>query len=173
MDRLANGVNTSGFHYQYVGLLCLSNRVIVPDDAELRNDILSQAHRSQLTVHRRSMKMYKDLRSRFWWKRMKRSVYQFVSKCLVCQQVKAEHQKPDFIPYSRDYSFDRMTYLYIQEIVQLHGIPLSIDSDRDPRFISWFWDSFQQDQLPLIEFPYNNSYHRSIDIAPFEALYGR
>ena len=31
------------------------------------------------------------------------------------------------------------------------------------------WDSF----LPLAEFSYNNSYHSSIDMAPFEALYGR
>ncbi|CAN0913323.1 hypothetical protein LINGRAHAP2_LOCUS27854 [Linum grandiflorum] len=27
--------------------------------------------------------------------------------------------------------------------------------------------------LPLVEFAYNNSYHNSIDVAPFEALYGR
>ena len=31
------------------------------------------------------------------------------------------------------------------------------------------WD----DNLPLIEFSYNNSYHSSIGMAPFEALYGR
>ena len=31
------------------------------------------------------------------------------------------------------------------------------------------WDKF----LPLCEFFYNNSYHSSIDMAPFEALYGR
>ena len=31
------------------------------------------------------------------------------------------------------------------------------------------WDNF----LPLAEFSYNNSYHSSIDITPFEALYGR
>ena len=31
------------------------------------------------------------------------------------------------------------------------------------------WDS----HLPLIEFSYNNSYHSSINMAPFEALYGR
>ena len=30
------------------------------------------------------------------------------------------------------------------------------------------WDKF----LPLAEFSYNNSYHSSIDMAPFEALYG-
>ena len=31
------------------------------------------------------------------------------------------------------------------------------------------WDTY----LPLIEFTYNNSYHSSIGMAPFEALYGR
>ena len=31
------------------------------------------------------------------------------------------------------------------------------------------WDNF----LPLAEFSYNNSYHSSIDMAPFEALYRR
>ncbi|XP_073057197.1 uncharacterized protein [Primulina eburnea] len=29
------------------------------------------------------------------------------------------------------------------------------------------------EQLPLIEFAYNNSYHSSIEMAPYEALYGR
>ena len=31
------------------------------------------------------------------------------------------------------------------------------------------WD----EQLPLIKFAYNNSYHSSIDMATYEALYGR
>ena len=31
------------------------------------------------------------------------------------------------------------------------------------------WD----EHLPLIEFAYNNSYHSSIEMAPYEALYGR
>ena len=29
------------------------------------------------------------------------------------------------------------------------------------------------DHLPLVEFTYNNSYHSSIEMAPYEALYGR
>ena len=31
------------------------------------------------------------------------------------------------------------------------------------------WDKY----LPLMDFAYNNSYHTSIKMAPFEALYGR
>ena len=34
--------------------------------------------------------------------------------------------------------------LYIQEIIRLHGVPVSIISDLDPRFTANFWKSFQQ-----------------------------
>jgi len=106
--------------------------------------------------------------------------------------------------------------LYLKEIVRLPGIPVSIVSDRDTKFVSKFWQGFpsslgtelctstgfhpQTDgqsertiqtledmlracaleypgrwdhNLPLVEFTYNNSYHSSIGMAPYEALYGR
>ena len=106
--------------------------------------------------------------------------------------------------------------MYITEIVSIHGVPLSIVSDRDGRFTSNFWKSLQkslgsklklstayhpqtdcqsertiqtledmlracvidfkgswESHLPLIEFSYNNSYHASIQAAPYEVLYGR
>ena len=34
---------------------------------------------------------------------------------------------------------DQLAELYVDEIVQLHGVPLSIVSDRDPRFTLRFW----------------------------------
>ena len=37
---------------------------------------------------------YRDLRQNFWWRNMKRSIGNFVERCLTCQQVKAEHQRP-------------------------------------------------------------------------------
>ena len=39
-----------------------------------------------------------------------------------------------FVPVRMDYSMDRLAELYVDEIVRLHGVPLSIVSDRDPRF---------------------------------------
>lgn len=44
-----------------------------------------------------------------------------------------------FIPVQTDYSLDKLANLYITEIVRLHGVPLSIISDRDLRFTSSFW----------------------------------
>ncbi|KAJ9547079.1 LOW QUALITY PROTEIN: hypothetical protein OSB04_019622 [Centaurea solstitialis] len=122
----------------------------------------------------------------------------------------------NFLTMKETYTMERLVKLYIAEVVRLHGIPLSIVSDRDARFTSTFWQSFQrelgtwvslstayhpqtdgqsewtiqtledmlracvldfggswEEQLPLIEFAYNNSYHASIEAAPYEILYGR
>ncbi|KAL0332911.1 UNVERIFIED_CONTAM: Transposon Tf2-12 polyprotein [Sesamum calycinum] len=121
-----------------------------------------------------------------------------------------------FLPIRLGDSLDKLAELYVSEIVKLHGVPVSIVSDRDPRFTSRFWGSLQgalgtklhfstafhpqtdgqsertiqtledmmracimefkgnwDDHLPLMEFAYNNSFHSSIDMAPYEALYGR
>ena len=48
-----------------------------------------------------------------------------------------------FIPVRIDYSLDRLAELYVDEIVRLHGVPLSIVSDRDLRFTSRFWKELQ------------------------------
>ena len=48
-----------------------------------------------------------------------------------------------FIPVRIDYSMDKLAELYVDEIVRLHGVPLSIVSDRDSRFTSKFWKELQ------------------------------
>ena len=48
-----------------------------------------------------------------------------------------------FIPVRIHYSMDRLVELYVREIVRLHGVPLSIVSDRDPHFTSRFWKELQ------------------------------
>ncbi|KAL4559834.1 hypothetical protein LXL04_031980 [Taraxacum kok-saghyz] len=121
-----------------------------------------------------------------------------------------------FLPIRENFKVEKLARLYINEIVSRHGIPLSIISDRDGRFLSRFWQSLQaamgtrlnlstayhpqsdgqsertiqtledmlracaldfggnwDSHLPLVEFSYNNSYHSSIAMPPFEALYGR
>ena len=58
---------------------------------------------------------------------------------IVDRLIKSAH----FIPARIDYSMDRLAELYVDEIVQLHGVPLSIVSNRDPRFTSRFWKELQ------------------------------
>nr|GFA35715.1 reverse transcriptase [Tanacetum cinerariifolium] len=48
---------------------------------------------SLFSIHSGSTKMYHDLKQHFWWSGMKRAVATFVSRCLICQQVKIEHQR--------------------------------------------------------------------------------
>nr|GFC83946.1 reverse transcriptase domain-containing protein [Tanacetum cinerariifolium] len=49
-----------------------------------------------------------------------------------------------FLPMREDDSMDKLTKLYLKEVVTRHRIPVSIISDRDPRFASNFWIAFQK-----------------------------
>ena len=49
-----------------------------------------------------------------------------------------------FLPMKINFSMDRLTYLYIKEVVRMHGVPVSIVSDKDPRFTSRFWHRLQK-----------------------------
>ncbi|KAI3715416.1 hypothetical protein L6452_22398 [Arctium lappa] len=244
------------------GVRYFKNKVWIPKVDDLRTIILEEAHKSKYSVHPGADKMYKGLKECYWWPGMKKDIAEFVSKCLTCAKVKAEHQKPSgllqqpeipqwkwdqvsmdfitklprtgkgndaiwvivdrltksahFLPIREDFKIERLAQLYIDEIVSRHGVPLSIISDRDSRFTSRFWQAFQKalgtrldlstayhpqtdgqtkrtiqtledmlracaidfggswdKHLPLVEFSYNNSYHTSIQCAPYEALYGR
>ena len=61
---------------------------------ELKKEIIEEAHSSAYVMHPRSTKMYHTLREHYWWRGMKKDVAEFVSRCLICQQVKVEHQRP-------------------------------------------------------------------------------
>ena len=76
------------------GVLRIGDRLCVPTVGDLKERILGEAHKTAYTIHPRATKMYQDLKELYWWKGMKRDVADFVAKCLTCQQVKAEHQKP-------------------------------------------------------------------------------
>ena len=244
------------------GMLLFQGRVCVPAVTPIRELILQEAHSSSYAMHPGSTKMYRTLRPNYWWKGMKKDIAEFVSQCLVCQQVKAEHQSPagrmqplfipewkwdhitmdfvvglprtrsgrdavwvivdrltksaHFLAINMSFSLDQLAKIYVNEVVSRHGVPMPIVSDRDPRFTSRFWKQLQRalgtklsfstafhpqtdgqseriiqtledmlrayvieftgswdEHLPLIEFTYNNSYHSSIEMAPYEALYGR
>ena len=49
-----------------------------------------------------------------------------------------------FLAVRMTFTLERFYRLYIREIVRLHGVPVTIVSDRDPRFIAHFWKSLQK-----------------------------
>ncbi|XP_073294633.1 uncharacterized protein [Primulina huaijiensis] len=75
------------------GILWMKGRMCVPDTDNLRREVMTEAHKSKFSIHPGSTKMYRDLKKNFWWNGMRRDEAEFVSKCLVCQQVKTEYQR--------------------------------------------------------------------------------
>ena len=93
VSQIRNGKEIA-FTVNEDGVLYYKDRVCVPDDNDLRKAILEEAYSGSFTIHPGSTKMYQDLKMSFWWSGMKRDISEFVTKCLVCQRVKAEHQVP-------------------------------------------------------------------------------
>ena len=48
-----------------------------------------------------------------------------------------------FLPVNVEDSLEKLAQLYVDEIMRLHGVPVSIVLDQDPRFTSRFWPSLQ------------------------------
>ncbi|GJW84159.1 putative reverse transcriptase domain-containing protein [Tanacetum coccineum] len=76
------------------GTLYYVDRIWVPLKGEVRTLILDEAHKLKYSVHPGANKMYHDLRDRYWCPGMKKDIAEYVSKCLTCLKVKAEHQRP-------------------------------------------------------------------------------
>ena len=49
-----------------------------------------------------------------------------------------------FLAVRMTFTLEEFCRLYIREIVRLHGVSVSVVSDRDPRFTAHFWKSFQR-----------------------------
>ncbi|XP_070022880.1 uncharacterized protein [Nicotiana sylvestris] len=74
--------------------LRLQGRLCVPNVDGMRETILEDAHSLRYSIHPGVTKMYCNLRKHYWWRRMKKDIVEYVARCLNCQQVKYEHQRP-------------------------------------------------------------------------------
>jgi hypothetical protein len=68
--------------------------LFVPQNSQVKMDILREGHQTPYIVHPGETKMYRDLKQNFWWKRIKFDIGKYVVACGVCQMVKAEHKRP-------------------------------------------------------------------------------
>ena len=50
----------------------------------------------------------------------------------------------NFLVVQMTFTLEEFCRLYIREIFRLHGVPVFIVSDRDPRFTAHCWKSFQK-----------------------------
>ncbi|KAL5574698.1 hypothetical protein UlMin_016397 [Ulmus minor] len=130
-ERVLEGKETE-FSVSTDGILHYKGRLCIPDDAEIKEQLLSEAHATPYSVHPGATKMYQDLKERFWWSGMKKEVAEYVAK--FDRLTKSAH----FISIKTTFSLEQLADLYVQEIVRLHGVPKSIVSDRDARFTSKF-----------------------------------
>ncbi|KAI3827852.1 hypothetical protein L1987_01939 [Smallanthus sonchifolius] len=76
------------------GIMRFDQRIWIPRLGDIQENVLNEAHKSRYSMHPGANKMYKDLNTHYWWPNIKRSIAQYIDKCLTCLQVKIEHQKP-------------------------------------------------------------------------------
>ena len=74
------------------GFLYYKDRVCVPNDNELKKSILEEAHCGSFAIHPSSMKNVSGFEDFILVVRNEERCFGFVTKCMVCQKVKAEHQ---------------------------------------------------------------------------------
>ncbi|XP_040934466.1 uncharacterized protein [Gossypium hirsutum] len=117
---------TSEFGINTEGVLCFRGRMCIPKNDDLRQSVLREAHSSLCAMHPGGNKMYRNLCELYWWPGLKREVMEF----LVDRLTKSAY----FVPVCTNYSLQKLSRLYVAEIVRLHGVPVSIIYDRDPRF---------------------------------------
>nr|GEU93793.1 retrotransposon protein, putative, Ty3-gypsy subclass [Tanacetum cinerariifolium] len=185
------------------GTLCLNGMSWLPCYGDLRSVIMHESYKSKYSIHPSSDKMYQDMKKLYWWSNMKANIATYVSKCLTCVRVKAEHQRPSgllvqpaipewkwdniimdfitkipkssqgfdtiwviidrltksahFLPIRENDPLDKLARLYLNKIVVRHGIQVSIICDRDGRFTSNLWKSFQK--ALGIEISMSTAYH--------------
>ncbi|KAJ9538121.1 hypothetical protein OSB04_030854 [Centaurea solstitialis] len=173
------------------GVRYFKDRIWIPKVDQLRKMIMDEAHQSRYSIHPGSDKMYKGLKEHYWWPGMKKDIATYVSKCLTCARIKAEHQKPsgllqqpeipewkwerismDFLPKTKK-GHDSIWVIVDRLTKSVHFLPIreTYSIDRLAQFHAT-WNA-NHDNPPLVEFSYNNNYHVSIQCATYEALYGR
>jgi hypothetical protein len=76
------------------GLLLYKNRIYVPNDRELKLEILKEMHNVTYAGHLGYQKTVAAVKSHYFWPGMKKEIAEYIARCMECQKVKAEHRHP-------------------------------------------------------------------------------
>ncbi|GJU63348.1 hypothetical protein Tco_1245183 [Tanacetum coccineum] len=101
------------------GTLCFNGRSWLPCYGDLRTVIMHESHKSKYSIHPGSDKMYQDMKKLYWWPNMKANIATYVSKCLTCARVKAEHQRPSGLlvqPEIPQWKWDNITMDFVTKL---------------------------------------------------------
>lgn len=77
------------------GIMQVNIIFVLGNNEAVKTVILDEAHKSAYAMHPASTKMYHTIRPYYYWYGMKLDIANYVSKCIVFQQVKVEMKKPD------------------------------------------------------------------------------
>ncbi|GJW88420.1 putative reverse transcriptase domain-containing protein [Tanacetum coccineum] len=184
------------------GGICFFDQIWIPSVGSVRKLIMDEAHTTRYSVHSGANKMYYDLRDLYWWPGIKRDIadYEKITMDLVTKFSKSSSgydaiwvivdrstKSAHFLPIHRNGQFTSPIWKALQKVL---GTRLNMSTayhpqtgDQSKHTIQTLEDMLQtcvmdfggswDNHLPLVEFSYNNSYHKSIKCAPFETLYGK
>ncbi|GJX50652.1 putative reverse transcriptase domain-containing protein [Tanacetum coccineum] len=93
--------------------------LVLPYYGDLRTLIIDESHKSKYFVHPGFDKIYQEMKQLYWWPNMKADIVTYVSKCLTCLKVKAEHQKPSGLlvqPEIPQWKWDNITMDFVTKL---------------------------------------------------------
>nr|GEV59352.1 putative reverse transcriptase domain-containing protein [Tanacetum cinerariifolium] len=100
------------------GCVYFMDRIWVPLVDDVRTTIMDEARATRYSIHLEANKMYYDFKDMYWW--------------LVDRLTKSAH----FLATRKDYRMEKLSRLYINEIVARHGVLVLVISDRDVRCVA-------------------------------------
>ncbi|GJX01921.1 putative reverse transcriptase domain-containing protein [Tanacetum coccineum] len=103
------------------GTLYLNGRSWLPCYGDLWTVIMHESHKSKYSIHSGSDKMYQDMKKLYWWPNMKANIATYVTRCLTCTKVKAEHQRPSGLlvqPKIPEWKWDNITMDFITNLTK-------------------------------------------------------
>lgn len=66
-------------------IILFKDMICVPNNENLKKEILPKIHTTPYSLHPGTTKMYRDLKKHYWWPEMKKDIVKFMAQCFTCQ----------------------------------------------------------------------------------------